>query len=51
MAILQKMLDHGLVGYMAGRTGQVIRLIPPVNLTEEQINKALQILEVSMSEV
>jgi 4-aminobutyrate aminotransferase len=51
MAILQKMLDHGLVGYMAGRTGQVIRLIPPLNITEEQINKALQILEVSMSEV
>jgi 4-aminobutyrate aminotransferase len=51
MAILQKMIDHGLVGYMAGRTGQVIRLIPPLNITEEQIIKALQILEVSMSEV
>ena len=51
MAILQKALNHGLVGYMAGRTGQVIRLIPPLVVTEEQINKALEILEVSMSEV
>ncbi|MDP2964836.1 MAG: aspartate aminotransferase family protein [Pelolinea sp.] len=51
MAILQKALDHGLVGYMAGPTGQVIRLIPPLVVTKEQINKALEILEVSMGEV
>jgi 4-aminobutyrate aminotransferase len=51
MAILQKALDHGLVGYMAGRTGQVIRFIPPLVITTEQINKALEILEVSIAEV
>jgi 4-aminobutyrate aminotransferase len=51
MAILQKALDHGLVGYMAGRTGQVIRFIPPLVITTEEINKALKILEVSIAEV
>lgn len=51
MAILQKALDNGLVGYMAGPTGQVIRFIPPLVVTTEQINKALEILERSMSEV
>jgi 4-aminobutyrate aminotransferase len=51
MAILQKALDHGLLGYMAGPTGQVIRFIPPLVVTTEQINKSLEILEMSMGEV
>lgn len=51
MAILNAMLSHGLLGYMAGPTGQVVRLIPPLIVTAEQINKALEILEVCMAEV
>jgi 4-aminobutyrate aminotransferase len=51
MAILQKSLDHGLLGYMAGPTGQVIRFIPPLVVTDEQINKSLEIIEMSMAEV
>jgi 4-aminobutyrate aminotransferase len=51
MAILQKALEHGLVGYMAGQVGQVIRLIPPLVITEHQINRALEIMELAMGEV
>jgi len=46
--ILNKMLENGLVGYMAGPTGNVIRLIPPLTVTSEQVDKALEILGVSM---
>lgn len=51
MAILNKALEHGLVAYMAGSGGQVIRFIPPLVVTVEQIQKAIKILEVSMGEV
>lgn len=50
MSILQKALDHGLLGYMAGPIGQVVRFIPPLVITSEQIRKALKILEVSIGE-
>jgi 4-aminobutyrate aminotransferase len=49
--ILNTMLDNGLVGYMAGPTGNVIRLIPPLNITAQQADKALEILEVSMKKL
>ena len=46
--ILNQMLDKGLLGYMAGPTGNVVRLIPPLNITTDQADKALEIMEVSM---
>ena len=49
--ILNTMLENGLVGYMAGPTGNVIRLIPPLNITAQQADKALEILEVSMKKL
>jgi len=49
--ILNVMLDSGLVGYMAGTTGNVVRLIPPLIIKPEQIEKALEIMEVSMRSV
>ena len=45
------MLDNGLLGYMAGPTGNVVRLIPPLTVKPEQIEKALEIMEVSMRRV
>lgn len=51
MAILNAMLNKGLLGYMAGLHGQVVRLIPPLIVTEEQVEKALGILEESIGEV
>jgi len=49
--ILNVMLDSGLVGYMAGTTGNVVRLIPPLVVKPEQIEKALEIMEVSIRSV
>jgi 4-aminobutyrate aminotransferase len=49
--ILNIMLDSGLLGYMAGPTGNVVRLIPPLIVNPEQIEKALEIMEVSMRSV
>ena len=49
--ILNAMLDNGLVGYMAGPMGNVVRLIPPLTVSEQQIDKALEILEVSMGKL
>lgn len=51
MKILEKALERGLIGYMAGRLGQVVRFIPPINVTKQNISEALDILEVCMEEI
>lgn len=51
MAILDKALGRELLAYMAGRTGNVIRFIPPLVVNENEINNALDILEVCMRDV
>jgi 4-aminobutyrate aminotransferase len=51
MAVLDACLKRGLVGYMAGLKGQVIRLIPPLNVTSEQVDDALGILAESLAVV
>lgn len=51
MAVLEACLKRGLVGYMAGLKGQVIRLIPPLNVTGEQVDEALGILAESLAAV
>lgn len=48
MAVLEACLERGLIAYMAGLKGQVIRLIPPLNVTEAQVDDALEILEASL---
>lgn len=49
-AVLNNCLEGGLVGYMAGLHGQVVRLIPPLNVSEEQVGEALRILAGSLAE-
>jgi len=51
MKILQSALDRNVLGYMAGLNGQVIRFIPPLNVTEEQIDHCLQVLEESVKDI
>ncbi len=51
MAVLEHALKRGLVGYMAGMQGQVIRIMPPLNLTQEQAEEALSIFDDSLAEV
>ena len=48
-SVLQSCLERGLLGYMAGIAGQVIRFIPPLNVTQDQINEALTILDASLA--
>ena len=45
MQVLQLALERGLLAYMAGTYGQVVRFIPPLNVTREQIDTALNILD------
>ena len=49
MTILNHALENNLLAYMAGRTGNVIRFIPPLIVNEHEINQALEILEVSIA--
>jgi 4-aminobutyrate aminotransferase len=48
-AVLNQCLQRGLIGYMAGLQGQVVRLIPPLNVTREQVDDALSILDDSLA--
>jgi 4-aminobutyrate aminotransferase len=45
MDVLENCLERGLLGYMAGLHGHVIRFMPPLIVTEEQVNQALEIIE------
>lgn len=51
MAVLEHCLERGLIGYMAGLRGQVVRLIPPLNVSAEQVDEALNILNDSLAAV
>lgn len=51
MKILNSALEAGLLGYMAGPDGQVVRFIPPLIVTEQEINHALEILEVCLQQI
>jgi 4-aminobutyrate aminotransferase len=50
-AVLDACLERGLLAYMAGLKGQVIRLIPPLNVTVEQVDEALKIIGDSLDSV
>ncbi|MDD5468133.1 MAG: aspartate aminotransferase family protein [Anaerolineales bacterium] len=45
MKLLEMSLERGLVAYMAGTYGQVVRFIPPLIVEAEHIDQALGILE------
>jgi 4-aminobutyrate aminotransferase-like enzyme len=42
-------LEHGLLAHRTGSRGQAICLTPPLNVTEDQIDRALYILEQGLS--
>ena len=48
-SVLNNCLERGLVAYMAGTQSQVLRLIPPLNVTTEQADEALRILDDSLA--
>ena len=50
-SLLNAALERGLLAYMAGTYGQVVRFIPPLNVTDQQIDQALAILDESLSTI
>ena len=47
--VAEKCLENKLLVLTCGPQGQVIRLIPPLNITDSEVEKALEILEKSLS--
>ena len=48
MDVLENCLERGLLGYMAGLHGHVVRFMPPLIVTKGQIQQALEIIEASL---
>ncbi len=49
--VLNEALARGLLMYPCGMRGQVIRLAPPLNVTRDQIDEAITILDQSLATV
>jgi diaminobutyrate-2-oxoglutarate transaminase len=49
-AIQARCLSHGLIVELGGRQGSVLRLLPPLIITEEQLFHVLDILEASIAQ-
>lgn len=45
MKILDYALEEGVLFYLCGNEGEVIRMIPPLTITKEQIDDGLGMLE------
>lgn len=45
MNVLDACLEGGVLFYLCGNSGEVIRMIPPLTITKEQIDDGLDILE------
>ncbi len=45
MEVLDACLEGGVLFYLCGNSGEVIRMIPPLTVTKEQIDDGLDILE------
>jgi len=45
MKILDYALEEGVLFYLCGTVGEVIRMIPPLTVTKEQIDDGLEMLE------
>jgi 4-aminobutyrate aminotransferase len=50
ITILDKCLEKGVLFYLCGNHGEVIRMIPPLTVTEEQIDLGLSVLEEALAE-
>jgi 4-aminobutyrate aminotransferase len=51
MALLENCLSRGLLAYMAGSEGHVVRFMPPLIVNEDQIKEALNIIDESLTEL
>ncbi len=51
MQTLELCLENGLLPYLAGNFGQVVRFIPPLIVTSTQIDEALVVLDKALAKV
>jgi len=49
--VLNEALSRGMLMYPCGVRSQVIRVAPPLNITREQIDEGLRILDQSLATV
>ena len=50
MAVLDGCLHKGVLFYLCGNSGEVIRMIPPLTITKEQIDDGLTVLDEALTE-
>ncbi|WP_027410025.1 aspartate aminotransferase family protein [Anoxybacteroides tepidamans] len=50
MNILNRCLQKGVLFYLCGNKGEVIRMIPPLTVTKEQIDEGLNMLDEALTE-
>lgn len=51
MDILDKCLQEGVLFYLCGNSGEVIRMIPPLTVNQQEIDAGIQILDEVITEV
>ncbi|MFJ5624436.1 aspartate aminotransferase family protein [Peribacillus loiseleuriae] len=51
MNVLNRCLEKGVLFYLCGNSGEVIRMLPPLNVTKEQIDDGIQMLDEALSEL
>ncbi len=49
MQVLNNCLERGLLAYMAGLHGQVVRFFPPLTVSQAQVDESLRILDESLA--
>jgi len=49
MAVLDKCLELGVLFYLCGNEGEVIRMIPPLTVSKEQIDTGISILDQALT--
>lgn len=50
MNILEKCLHKGVIFYLSGNKGEVIRMMPPLNVDEEHVDYGLSLLDEAITE-
>ena len=48
--VFERTKDYGILASKAGRNGNVFRFLPPLCVTEEDIDFALDVIDISMKE-
>ena len=49
MEVLDDCLKQGVLFYLCGNSGEVIRMIPPLTVTKEQIDEGIKVLDQALT--